>query len=711
MKSMNIPNTTKFLPLIVLCAVLAFAAETPERKRQAEMDLANLKGRPDNSGLARGAPNPGAALPKPSNPPYEPVAMTARVGTTGLVAYSNTSGLAMIDPVRHVISPILLNEYDYTIDPETGKPVGGPLGSEEYGRYDMAMTSDGRQALIGNFADRKVFFVDLSSGTPVVAGMAQIDFYAEDIAIDPSNRWALVTDGGFSRSIAVLDIPSRAWVPAGYDEVTGKPYSMQLPANHNANAVAIAADGRTVVLADFSGVTLHVALLDPATGGLTHTQTSEILWKQGAGPDSPFWVQYPPINVAVSPDGRTVIAINPYRSTYPGDDDPDAIFEGCSLAVFTIDAPGHITRHPDAILPFRVSGGQSLVFSADGRRAYLHTLYWDDEPVPTDPALYWYYPEIQVLAVNGPGRVSHIGSMRSPSIRGTSQFYGVDILAITPDGGFLYSTNPCLDPDYNTPSPVIDVFNLRSQRHVKRIGTPTHYPDPERDLPNPPDPPDPTVPSDWIPAVYPVGIAFPAAKANRPPVAVIEADKKELFLDVPETATFDGSGSYDPEGSSLAFHWTLVSNPAGAAAKLTPDGTTARLTPDLPGAYQVGLVVNDGRLDSPMATAQVLAKYYPVLPPASPVLQRLESDLVFSKEYVNRLTWSANPDNRSTLVSIRIYRKAKGAGDAAYALLVSLPAISMTHDDRGLAADQLFTYRITTVNARGVESDPVEVSN
>lgn len=736
MKTIHPAHGIKLSCLFVLCAALAFAAAPQERKRPNDQGMARLRGCPDNSGHAAGAADrralngvPGrgsvAAQPVLPNPPYEPVEMTFHPGVSGLVVYYNTNGVAMIDPVRHVISPMHLNEYDYAIDPETELPFGAPLGSESGGRFDLAMTSDGRTAVISNFGDNTVYFVDLSSGAPVVVGKVRLDLFAEDIAIDPTNRWALVTDGNDTQ-VAVLDIPTRSWVPAGYDSETGEPYSLRVvtdegdPENPNdntygyANAVEIAADGRTVIVADYFGyvpfeTNLYVLLLDPATGGLTYSQSSGALWKQGADRNSPFPVLYRPVNVAISPDGRTVIAVNANRSTDPGDDDPDAIFEGCNLAVFTIDSPGHITRRADVILPYKIDGGQSLVFSADGSRAYLHTIYTDDAPQPVDPDSFYEYAEIQVLAVDGPGRVRRIGAMRSPTQRGTSQLFGVDTLAITPDGNYLYATNPTM----SDAKPVIDVYDLRRQRFLKRIGCPTMYPDPLRDYPDPPDEPVPGVPRDWIEEVIPLGIAFPPGRANRPPVAVIAVDKDELFLDVPETAFFDGNGSHDPENAPLTYRWTLVSSPSGAAATLAPDGAKAILTPDpnVPGTYQVGLVVNDGWVNSAMAVARVTARFYPVLPPAGATLQRLENGLIFYKEYVNRLAWSANPESHAALAAIRIYRKPKGAVDSAYALLASLPPSASGYDDRGLAVAQLFTYRIASVSTHGVESVPVEVGN
>ena len=460
-----------------------------------------------------------AAIPYPPLPPYQPVPMSYNPDVSGLVVYNNTNGVALIDSSNHTISPVLLNEFDYTtIDPDTGEPVGGKLGSEGGGRFDVAMTRDGLQALISNFGDSKVFFIDLSSGTPVVVGMAKIDMFAEDIAIDPTNQWALVTDGGFSPKLALLHIPTRTWVPAGVDPVTLEPFSYQMPIDPgpdpvdpnddvqpNAQAVAITPDGRTVIVADYWAGAINVLLFDPATGGLAFQQTVR-LWKYGTDENALFPFLYRPVNVAISPDGRTVMAIQPNRSTSENPDpDPNAFYEGSNIAMFLIDQPGHVVRQPDVILPWRIGGAQSAVFSADGRKAYVETIYYDEwPPNPIPPDVFWFYQEIQELTITSPGNASLTRSVRMPTPRGTSQFFGVDIMAITPDGNFLYVTNPT----QSGAEPVIDVIDLRTFTHVKSIGTPQQYPDPVRNWPDKPEPPDLNNPQDWIPEVFPVGIAF-----------------------------------------------------------------------------------------------------------------------------------------------------------------------------------------------------------
>jgi len=70
-------------------------------------------------------------------------------------------------------------------------------------------------------------------------------------------------------------------------------------------------------------------------------------------------------------------------------------------------------------------------------------------------------------------------------------------------------------------------------------------------------------------------------------------------VQVGQTGTVDGTGSRDPEGSALTYSWAFVSRPAGSAAALT-NPTSARPTfvPDVTGQFVVGLVVNDGSLNS-----------------------------------------------------------------------------------------------------------------
>lgn len=83
---------------------------------------------------------------------------------------------------------------------------------------------------------------------------------------------------------------------------------------------------------------------------------------------------------------------------------------------------------------------------------------------------------------------------------------------------------------------------------------------------------------------------------EHPPVAVAALGTAWVGarLLVNATVGFDGSQSYDPEGTPLTFAWQLTATPLGSGAALTGPATVwPMLTPDLGGDYTVALTVTD----------------------------------------------------------------------------------------------------------------------
>jgi hypothetical protein len=98
-------------------------------------------------------------------------------------------------------------------------------------------------------------------------------------------------------------------------------------------------------------------------------------------------------------------------------------------------------------------------------------------------------------------------------------------------------------------------------------------------------------------------------------------------------------------------------------------------------------------------------------PPVNSALHRLENNYIFFKEFVNRLTWEANPLNTAALSLFRLYRKPVATDDSAYVMVAETPPTVFTYDDRGLKSGETFIYKLTAVDDEGRESAPALISD
>lgn len=91
---------------------------------------------------------------------------------------------------------------------------------------------------------------------------------------------------------------------------------------------------------------------------------------------------------------------------------------------------------------------------------------------------------------------------------------------------------------------------------------------------------------------------------NLPPVAEVQ---RYMTTRQAIAVTLDAAGSSDPEGQSLAYNWTLVSQPIGSTVDISADADSVQLQfmPQIPGSYELELQVNDGVRNSPIARASV----------------------------------------------------------------------------------------------------------
>jgi len=107
---------------------------------------------------------------------------------------------------------------------------------------------------------------------------------------------------------------------------------------------------------------------------------------------------------------------------------------------------------------------------------------------------------------------------------------------------------------------------------------------------------------------------------------------------------------------------------------------------------------------------KAFAGFTPVFPPAYLRVDRIVNNLVFYKEYIDRLTWLPNPNNTEKVAAYRIYRKPKGTPNDAYVLLAETGTTNLMYYVRSLQKEDIFAYRVTAVTDSGREGDPAEVS-
>jgi len=314
------------------------------------------------------------------------------------------------------------------IDAATGT-VYGPFF--EFGQlFDVVVTPDNSTALVSCFGESTIYFIDLSNPKNLtLIGSVEISFFAEDLDITPDGKYVLVTDGGFTPRIISIDIQTRTIVDEyiigtllGEDEEGEEEWEYYA----YANSVSISPDGRTVLAADYFQEQIAVLLLNPVTGKFSFVGNIPV--KNG------------PVNVSISPDGKTAIAVGFPREIIPEDvndnilaktDEVDEYTSGFP-EVLNISAPGvvsYVGEVPVEFTPLETlydkTFGQSVVFSPDGKRAYVKSQY-----------------DIFALNVVSPGVVTADNTISvDPLIGGSSGLFGVDVLDIDINGRYLYFSN------------------------------------------------------------------------------------------------------------------------------------------------------------------------------------------------------------------------------------------------------------------------------
>ena len=293
------------------------------------------------------------------------------------------------DYTSFVITANVNDRTVHTVDTATNT-VYGPFLAGQLGTsgelLDVAVTPDNETALISNFTEQRVYFVDVSDPTnPSLLGSVDssgLSFSPEDIAITSNGKYALISDGGPGASKVVsIDIASRTVVDSEACD---------------SQAVAVAPIG-IVILADFYGGELNTFTID-GSGNLTAGSTYTDVGLNG------------PINIGIAPDGQTVIVCN----------------NDTTVAVYQVTGVGSLTY--EGVVSGLPGGQQSVAFNESGTKAY----------VLSDPAA---SPQLSVLDITGPGEVSLDAAGVATLPGNTQDYFGVDAVAVA-DGTAYVGGNP-----------------------------------------------------------------------------------------------------------------------------------------------------------------------------------------------------------------------------------------------------------------------------
>ncbi|MBE0570826.1 MAG: hypothetical protein IH618_04705, partial [Ignavibacteriaceae bacterium] len=277
-----------------------------------------------------------------------------------------------------------INIIDVATNVITGPYLGGSLGNGYL--LDPVITPDGNTALISNFLEQSVYFVDVTNANnPSAIGSVNVGFAAEDIALTEDGAFAVVTDGGSSSPVVVIDVATQSIIQT---LVISPRY---------AQAVTIAPNG-TVLLADYFNSQLHVLTMNLSTGILTDLAV--------AIPVLPG-----PLNISIGPDGQTVLVAN-----------ADALI----MDVLLITSPGVVI--PTGTVS-NILNAQSIAFEKNGSRAFV-------VQTGTSP------DQLAVLNVVSPGIVIDTGVRVSLLTDAFGGYYGVDVIDVSKDGNWAYVGTP-----------------------------------------------------------------------------------------------------------------------------------------------------------------------------------------------------------------------------------------------------------------------------
>lgn len=363
------------------------------------------------------------------------------------------------------------NESLHTIDLGQTPPVvygpflSGQLSSRRGTRvYDIELFQGNKKALVVMFDDGgqgRVNLVDLRDPTnPVLLGSLNLSHYAEDIAITRDGKTAIITDGD--------DLPLASIINLKTFTVTGV-VDLGAAGAESINAVAISKKN-VVIFADVATGSIHYGKLNKMRNGFNSIRTIALC--DSGQYDNATDCMGPggePINITISPNGRTVLVANG---------------NGPTIYVFEITKSGDLVPGAPFILSGLPGTQQSISFQNDTTAfAFVQREPLESPSVIGPEGI--SYPEADgerpnqlcEISILGPGRTAYVAARFTLLNSTTGYAYGVDTVDIFKRHILVgnptrYITGPYDNPYYNNVAYIDLVTGVLTPIELNNYGVP-----------------------------------------------------------------------------------------------------------------------------------------------------------------------------------------------------------------------------------------------
>ncbi len=283
--------------------------------------------------------------------------------------------------------------------------VYGPYLTDEFTTNDaleIVILKDGKTAVVSCFNSHQIKFIDFTNPlAPTVTNSYSLDFAPEDIAITNNGNYLLITDGGSSTHIGIIDLYSRTLV----QNIDLAPRELQ--------AVAVSPSG-LVLGADYEINKIHMFQIDLSTGEFTDLHSSIDI---ATGPN----------NIAFNNNGEYAIITSPGAN---------------KISLLKIEGANQISM----VSEFNADA-QSVIFNKNSNRFYAFL-------ISSAGNQFGFYQVIE-------DEIQEVAPAINLSSSSTGYFYGVDAITLSPDNGYAYVTNATNTYGQTTNS--ISIININDE--------------------------------------------------------------------------------------------------------------------------------------------------------------------------------------------------------------------------------------------------------